>query len=337
MEQNIEITHFPVPTRCPLCGAGADFTRHETHVDRGVPYDLYECPSCRAQWWEPLKNPGAEWYESDVRYAGRNGDPILEANEQHRRTISFIAPLRGRVLDVGCGVGNFLAWAKKDGWECHGIDFDRDSIETGKRTFGLKNLEVADLHTYKARHPGDTFDLVTFFDVFEHIDDHVVFIETVRSLLKPGGYISLSTPYRGGSRWLVAHDFPPRHLTRWDLESMATFMDRHGFTVRYQKLLPAKFFFIVTKLRFKYGRAFTFGLVQKVKDATPRRTTAPRDGSPVRPVLKIRVVHALAKTKDILIFGIPAVFIWTGFLFTKKRYTDQIFIAQLREESGSNV
>jgi len=324
-------TTAPIPAVCPLCNTSGSFVSLETHVDSGIEYHLYSCAQCKAQWWEPLKNPGAHWYESDVRYAGRNGDPILEANVKHRTTISYLLPFKGRVLDVGCGVGNFLAWAKMYGWTCYGIDFDRDGIEAGKRTFGLDNLEAVDLKTYVDTHPGTTFDLVTFFDVFEHIDDHRMFIELIRSLLNKNGHISLSTPYRGGSRWLVAHDFPPRHLTRWDLESLTTFLEAHGFKVVYGKLLPASFFFVVTKLRVKYGRRFSFGLVQKVKDSAIRSTLVSSKTSTTKPILKIRIIHTLAKTKDILLFGIPAFIIWTGFLFTKKRYTDLVLIAQRTE------
>ena len=105
----VDISRASAPVQCRLCGVSVSFPHLESYIDRGVTYELYRCPSCTAQWWEPFVNPGAGWYESDVRYAGRNSDPILEANEKHRRTISFFGASTGRVLDVGCGVGNFLA------------------------------------------------------------------------------------------------------------------------------------------------------------------------------------------------------------------------------------
>ena len=39
-------------------------------------YSLYECPLCGGQFWNPMKNPGAEWYEKDIRYSFRNKNPL---------------------------------------------------------------------------------------------------------------------------------------------------------------------------------------------------------------------------------------------------------------------
>ncbi|HWB33887.1 MAG TPA: class I SAM-dependent methyltransferase [Candidatus Paceibacterota bacterium] len=312
------------PSVCPLCKMQHPVSLHEAHEDSGVRYDLYECEACRVQFWWPLKNPGATWYEHDIRYEGRNHDPILTPNEKHRGTISYFAPNHGTVLDVGCGVGNFLAHAAQKGWNVSGIDFDHDGIEAAKKTFGLKDLEVADVIEYKKRHPEKSFDLVTFFDVLEHIDNHNEFIETVKSLLVTDGYISLSMPYRHAWRWLIPADLPPRHLTRWDDASVEKFLSDRGFAVRHIVHLPASFYFIVVKLRFsRYGRFFTFGAVRKAKESAAHQGVAVPGRS-----IKVRTIHALAKVKDIMLFGIPAGVIWLLLLPSQGRYTDFYVIAQ---------
>lgn len=312
-----------IPTICPLCGTQQSFSGIESHISNNQKYDLFGCAACGVQFWWPLKNPGSTWYEHDERYEGRNHDPILKPNEKHRGTIAFFEPHHGRVLDVGCGVGNFLAHAAQRGWECHGIDFDRDGIEAAKKTFGLKDLEVADVLEYKARHPQERFDLVTFFDVLEHVDNHNEFIEAVKSLLVSDGYIALSVPYRRGWRWLMPHDLPPRHLTRWDEESLKIFLGAHGFVVRQINYVPAGFYFLVIKLRFRYGRFATFGAVKRAKEAA-----AQKSGGSAKPTVRVRVIHALAKAKDIVLFGIPAGVMWLLLLATRKRYTDLYVIAQ---------
>ena len=159
---------FSAPSSCPLCAGQAKFSHQETHYDREVRYDLYECSSCGAQFWMPLKNPGADWYEHDARYAGGNDDPPREPYWTHRKAVSFLKGKEGKVLDVGCGTGNFLSWAKENGWDVYGIDFDGNAVRAAREVFELPNVEQASLGEYIAAHPdyAGSFDLVGFFDVF---------------------------------------------------------------------------------------------------------------------------------------------------------------------------
>src|SRR6185295_4184462 len=143
----------------------------------------------------------------------------------------YFRGLHGDVLDVGCGTGNFLHHARTHGWSVRGIDFDADAIKTGQQIFRLSGLEVADLETFRTRHPAERFDLITFFDVIEHLDNHKEFMEGVRALLRPGGYIAMSMPYGPHAMWLMRGDVPPRHLTRWTRSALKRFLEREGFEV----------------------------------------------------------------------------------------------------------
>lgn len=315
---------------CYFCGSLEKPQNIENYTSGGIAYSLNECSMCGAQYWIPFKNPGSEWYEKDERYKNANTDSITDTTWSHRKIISFLAPLKGRVFDIGCGTGNFLRWAKLNGWDVAGIDFDSNAINSAKINFQLSNIELSTLRDYASRHKSEglKYDLITFFDVFEHIDDHRDFLEQVRELLIPGGYIAMSMPYRLGARWLQSNDLPPRHLTRWDERSLGNFLEQMGFNVKYIKLIPAPFFFIVMKLRFKYGNLFSFGLVNKIKNS---RNTRSEEGNLSKNLanndLRIKIVHNLAKIKDIAIFGIPALLIWLSMLFTKKRYTTLFMIA----------
>lgn len=289
-------------------------------------YQLHACPHCTIQCWLPLKNPGAHWYEHDGRYADRNADPILKPNQKHLGTLRFLRGRQGKVLDVGCGVGNFLAEAQRQGWEPWGIDFDADGIEAARRTFGLDHLEVADVASFAAAHPEERFDLVAFFDVLEHVDNHNEFIEVITGVLTERGYLAMSMPYRHGWRWLMPHDLPPRHLTRWDKESLERFLERHGFKIVYFRRLPASFSFLVMKMRFNYGKAFSFGLIKKAKESGGKIQGSARGKR--APSSKVRFLHMLARLKDVLLFGIPAGILWLILLPTRKRYTDMYVVAQ---------
>jgi SAM-dependent methyltransferase len=312
------------PEHCVLCNAPRVQPLARSHAEGAVTYELYGCSACKAEFWWPLKNPGAHWYEHDERYAGRNKSPILEPNWNHKKIISFLSPAVGRVLDIGCGVGNFLAWAKKNGWEPTGIDFDADAIEAGKRTFGLRDLFISDLQQFAAAHPGVRFDLITFFDVLEHLDNHHEFISQVRELLVSGGHIAMSMPYRAHAQWLMPADVPPRHLTRWDRESLQNFLEREGFRVVYMTRRSEGLRYLILKLRFRYGKKFSFGLVDRAR----AQDTASPVSRPGTKTFKLRAVQLLAKTKDAVLFGIPALAIYLYMLPGRSRYITLYAIAQ---------
>lgn len=310
------------PDRCPLCQAAPEYAHQETYLDATTGrYDLYECHACKAQFWAPLKNPGAQWYEHDARYAGANADPPREPYWTHRKVISYLHGRTGKVLDIGCGTGNFLSWAKRNDWDVHGIDFDGNAVRAAKEVFDLPHVEQCSLKEYCEKYPeyAGTFDLVTFFDVFEHIDDHNEFAQRVYSLLRDGGFAAMSMPYRKGSRFIQNKDLPPRHLTRWDRGSLSDFWERHGFRVVYLKRKRTEFHHLVVKFRHKWGRSLSFGLVDKVKSGI-KSSGAQNGGTSARVPLRVRATHLLAKIKDVILFGIPALAYWSITQFSEDKY-----------------
>ena len=333
-----------INSKCYFCGLLEKPRDIGIHTDKGMDYVLHECPNCRAQFWTPFKNPGAQWYENDERYKNANIDPSEEPTWSHRKIISLLAPFKGRVFDIGCGTGNFLRWAKLNGWDVAGIDFDSNAINSARINFSLPNIELSALGDYVEKHKNEhlRYDLITFFDVFEHIDDHRDFLELIKSILSSNGYLAMSMPYRSGARWLQSNDLPPRHLTRWDEASLKNFLGREGFNVEYVKHIPASLYYIVMKLRSRYGSAFSFGLVNKVREKQSAISDTGKNGLTGRQAeagknFMLRAIRFLAKIKDIVIFGIPALMIWLAMFFSQKRYTGLFVIARKTAVAGSKV
>jgi len=309
--------------QCPLCEASLpSMGGVEKHIDAGTTYTLYECEHCGVAFWTPLKNPGGEWYEHDERYAGANKNPPRDPNYNHRLTISLLTGKKGRVLDIGCGTGNFLSHAMKRGWIPYGIDFDANAVRAATDVFLLPNIELASLEDFVKNHTElhGTFDLITFFDVFEHLDAHRLFAELVADLLTPDGYIAMSMPYRHGARWLQPNDLPPRHLTRWDEHSLTSFWRRNGFTQVSVRRVPVPFSALLMKFRFRYGKAFSFGLITKVETSAKKSTIGTQATIGI-PSIQYRLLLLAARTKDLLLFGIPAGFSWLYLLGRRERYT----------------
>jgi 2-polyprenyl-3-methyl-5-hydroxy-6-metoxy-1,4-benzoquinol methylase len=211
--------------RCPACTRDT----HGAPVEQFDRYSLYECTACAVQFWHPVEMRDAEWHES--LYSERDAR-VLPLEPGHNFFLRDArAPRPGRLLDVGCGTGNFLAAAQRQGYDVTGIELNRHAVRTAREQLGLPKVFAYRLEEFLALQP-EPFDVVTFFEVLEHQDRPAEFLRCVRSLLKSRGWIALSVPNR--ERWQTAPDvldYPPNHLTRWNAHSLRQFMSANGFEV----------------------------------------------------------------------------------------------------------
>jgi 2-polyprenyl-3-methyl-5-hydroxy-6-metoxy-1,4-benzoquinol methylase len=151
-----------------------------------------------------------------------------------------------RLLDAGCGNGEFLEIATRLGFKSVGLDPDPKAVEAGRRA----GLDIRPgILPGSSLEPG-SFDHVTLKDVLEHLHGPVQALREVWSLLKPSGRIWISQPNLGavglaqfGPYWRGLE--PPRHLTLTDVDGMCVLLQRCGF-VDAQVLAPqpsAAFYF----------------------------------------------------------------------------------------------
>lgn len=213
--------------QCPVCLAETKLQFVEKHGD----YTINRCPACDVVFSDPMKNPGADWYEKSEMYAvGR----VLHTavGWQHNQFILDKDTYGKRLLDVGCGPGAFLSEAKKKGYEVWGLDFDRENVKVAKKRFGLKNIYAKSVADLARDFSGQKFDVITFFEVLEHLDDPTRFMGEIRGILESRGHIALSLPNRDRTLDPLGEgDYPPNHLTRWNRECLTAFLERNGFEV----------------------------------------------------------------------------------------------------------
>jgi 2-polyprenyl-3-methyl-5-hydroxy-6-metoxy-1,4-benzoquinol methylase len=157
---------------------------------------------------------GYEGYESEA--------PALTRTFQRR--LDELAPYqpRGRLLDVGCGTGLLVEAALARGYDAHGIDASAHAVERAQRTLGAR-VRVGTLDSARFDEP---FDLVTGFDVFEHLYQPRAFVRRLASLLRPGGSVALATPnYDSWLRRLLGRrsvSFKiPEHVAYYDPRTLA--------------------------------------------------------------------------------------------------------------------
>lgn len=99
-----------------------------------------------------------------------------------------------RILDIGCGFGYFLKFCDKMGWETYGIDISSYAINVAKKNtkaqLYLYNIENVGKSLFKENY----FDLITMFDVIEHLTYPVIVLKEVHKILKLNGKLVITTP-----------------------------------------------------------------------------------------------------------------------------------------------
>lgn len=155
---------------------------------------------------------------------------------QARRILRLTrVPRHGRMLDVGCGRGLRLLSFRRLGLDVHGMDLIPEPVEYVKNELGIPALCTDMAGLPKAFGPG-TFDLVTAFQVIEHVPDVDEMIASCFALLKPGGWVVIATPMVDslqsrmfGAHWAAATE-APRHLSLATRQGLRTTLERHAFT-----------------------------------------------------------------------------------------------------------
>ncbi len=174
--------------------------------------------------------PDAAWYEA--AYQGRDA-AVMPLEPGHLFFLSDPqAPRQGRLLDIGCGTGNFLAAARAAGFAVTGIEPNQNAVRVAKDRYDLREVFAILPADFQQAHPREKFDTVAFFEVLEHQEDPRAFLRIAKALLKENGFVAISVP--NGNRWQVGPDpldRPPNHLTRWRPAALRNFLESNGFQV----------------------------------------------------------------------------------------------------------
>ncbi|MES4787691.1 MAG: hypothetical protein C4294_19905, partial [Nitrospiraceae bacterium] len=154
----------------------------------------------------------------------------------------------GRLLDVGCGDGRWLAHMRAHGWHVEGQELDTKAADVARARYGLP---VRTGYLSELSLPEDTYDAIVLSHVIEHVHDPLAMLRECKRILKPGGSLVAITPNidsygqrRFGSNW-VALD-PPRHLLLFTLPSFQQVATQVGFARFAVWSTPVRAQFIAT-------------------------------------------------------------------------------------------
>lgn len=238
------------PVLCASCG-GAESILVETYNG----YKIYRCSSCGLEFCNPMKSMSAAEYSADAAYnhfraLGENSQRsvLWWGHKQFVKTAIKKLSLKShaKILDIGCGTGAFVDFALKHGYDSYGVDFDGNSVRIAHKSSELRDrVFLANATSIRDLFSGSKFDVVTFFEVLEHVEDLHAFLSLVSDLLASEGVIALYVPL--ADRWSLRFnprepaDYPPNHLTRWTVKALTVLMRNSGFKVVRVQESPVSF------------------------------------------------------------------------------------------------
>jgi SAM-dependent methyltransferase len=222
--------------RCPVCAAE---TAHDLALQKNS-FLILRCRECGLGATElPAGfDPDALYNESYFQGGVSDGygdylasEPVIR--REFRRVLNHIGRVRapgGRLLEVGCAYGFFLAEASSN-YECVGVDVSEAAVEFC-RARGLKAYHPND-PAWKGPAP---YDVLVMLDCIEHLSNPEVVLDSLRSVAQPNSLLVLTTGdweslYARASRSHWRLMTPPQHLYFYSAETLRRLLGRFGFRV----------------------------------------------------------------------------------------------------------
>ena len=228
-----------LPSPCNLCGGtSADLliTKDNFHVVR--------CKTCQLVF---VSNPPdaaalAAQYSFETGYHNELADNPLSVAEHQQEAQENLRRLHrhrrhGTLLDVGCSTGLFLDAAHKAGWSVKGVEYSAETARISRQSYGF------DVHTGTlgdANFRGEKFDVITLWDVLEHVPDPSQTLRDAHSHLADDGLLFIKTPNVVG--WFPSlslrlasklgywgHPEPPGHLFQFSTHTLSRMLGVTGF------------------------------------------------------------------------------------------------------------
>ena len=222
---------------CPVCGSESFEALFEK---RGEPF--VRCRGCSLI----MINPRPHYDDIITTYNSEYGNLYLNKKAKKLRRIRpWVKKIKsnyvsgGRWLDIGCSVGFVVYCAKEAGFDAYGVDVEPHGLKVAREQLGLTNI-------YQGMLEGQGFadgyfNVISLYDVIEHVPDLNAFVRELKRLLAPGGIIDLRTPDAG--HWRVPKQLdqwnailPSEHLYNFSFGNLRLLLKNNGLEVVQKRL-----------------------------------------------------------------------------------------------------
>ena len=227
--------------KCPWCGS----ENAQLHLElkdlflTQEQFKILECKDCRLLYTTPRPNKEeiGRYYKSDEYYSHQENkegfipkvyEKVKSINLKNKYHIAAEKTRKGKILDIGCGVGDFLHTMEQQGWDCTGVEPSEDAKAIARKRIKAQLLSSEEQENL----PEGSFDVITMWHVLEHVDALRWQIQQLYRLCKRGGKIVIALPnYRSydgqyyKAEW-AAYDVP-RHLNHFDQKTLINLFEEN--------------------------------------------------------------------------------------------------------------
>jgi len=220
---------------CNLCGGKNHtplFESHDYLLYSPLTFRLVQCNACGLIFLNPRPKNMDEYYTGYYNAIFTKGYFEWLSPDRTRR-INRMRP-QGKMLDIGCGKGEFLSAMSKIGWDVYGNDISPDNCNYVRNTLGLKNIHCGQFESIDL--PEKYFDVITLINVLEHLKEPRQTLQKIHRLLKDDGIVVIESPdfnsmqsALSGKAW-YGLDLP-RHLYQLSPRIVNKLLDVTGFRV----------------------------------------------------------------------------------------------------------
>ena len=206
-------------------------------------YTVYACGNCRFQWLDPQPTDAElEEIYSNQYFLDEGDAEITElVNKLKRATAGLyleqlikgdLSSISGlSLLEIGCGMGDFLLEAQSRGFKVSGLEVTDHLVEFTNRRLGISSVQKGFIET--SNFQKESFDVIAFFDVIEHVRDPMDFMTRVNGLLKRNGKAYIVTPSLDswsakllGKNWM---EYKVEHLSYFNKKAITLLLEKTGF------------------------------------------------------------------------------------------------------------
>jgi 2-polyprenyl-3-methyl-5-hydroxy-6-metoxy-1,4-benzoquinol methylase len=235
LERDLPANASAARETCPVCfatGAQVWLSGPDRFHGRRDIYTLLRCPACSLVWLDNPPQPEVmgehytEAYDRLISAAGQNSPNRW----RDRNAVLSLYRTAGSLLDMGCSSGAFLETLRGPAWNLSGIEMSAESAEQARARTGAAIFNGTILQAGFA--PG-SFDVVTCFDVLEHLYEPRLVMGRVAEWLKPGGIFYVLVPNIDSAEGRVFRSYwhgleLPRHLFHYSPSSLTALAEGAG-------------------------------------------------------------------------------------------------------------